>query len=127
MSRALEVCFQILCTLSGLAIAALGVNALVANHSVWGPVVINVYVTLFGLVLVVKELCTNEPTRWFAFLNDWAGVGLYLIFLGSLAATQYATTVFWFYIAVGICGLGVLAILVKLLAGGSPKSAPLLG
>jgi hypothetical protein len=126
MSRFLEVCFQLLCVLSGLAVAVLGGNALYTNHSTWGPIVINIYVVLFGLVLVVKELCTNEPTRWFAFLNDWAGVGFYLIFLGTLAATNYAFSDFWFYIAVGICAVGVIAILVKLLAGGSPRYSPLL-
>ena len=53
------------------------------------PVVLNLYFIFFGLLLSLAALKAHSLLRWFPFLSNWFGVGLYQIWLGFLCINSF--------------------------------------
>jgi len=132
MTRGTEVMCQFLALACGIIVCILAtkpfINDLNDIKTSWGHLIVDTFVFILGFLLAIKELFTDKVSQWFSFLHDWAGLGLYILFLGGMCVSFYAVgRDVWFYLSVGIVGVGVLCILAKFVLDGSPKSDPLLG
>jgi hypothetical protein len=78
MSDGVQLFFQILSLICGICVTILAIRALIYGGP-WGYIIINAYVLFFGLVLVVKEMFSDKILDWFNFLEEWVGLGLYII------------------------------------------------
>jgi hypothetical protein len=86
LQRILKVCQAIV----GLGVVVLGIwnflHIAVLNIQ---PVVLNLYFIFFGLLLSLAALKAHSLLRWFPFLSNWFGVGLYQIWLGFLCINSF--------------------------------------
>ena len=90
MSCTLQSILKVCQAIVGLGVVVLGIwnffHIAVLNIQ---PVVLNLYFIFFGLLLSLAALKAHSLLRWFPFLSNWFGVGLYQIWLGFLCINSF--------------------------------------
>eukprot|EP00455_Lapot_gusevi_P057027 TRINITY_DN9599_c0_g1_i5.p1 TRINITY_DN9599_c0_g1~~TRINITY_DN9599_c0_g1_i5.p1 ORF type:complete len:127 (-),score=15.59 TRINITY_DN9599_c0_g1_i5:72-452(-) len=113
--------------LAGVAVVAIGIYGLVLSHSGMLSFIIALYLCMFGLILVgSKGLNSGTVNHYFAFLLDYRGVGLFLVFVG-LMCMNFAKD-FGFVTGIVIIVLGSFQILYRIFfTSAAPLQERLLG
>lgn len=96
---------RVIGALVGAAISALGVYAIVLNHSDVKTVVNALYQIIFGLLIITAELRFIKLLVWFSFLVTFIGLGGFYIFVGGLALGSD-----WWEILIAVisCAVGLI-------------------
>ena len=116
----------------GISVIVLGVWNFLHGTLDFQPVVLNVYFIFFGLLLALTALIASASPllKWFAFLNNWFGIGAYMVWLGCLCINtwDWASLQTWVGVVAVVTGFLCMTVFFTTSATstGSGASAPLL-
>ena len=128
----LQKILKALQVLTGTSVVVLGIYTFItARLTDFQAVVLNAYLVFFGLILALSGALGASATpilKYFAFLQNWFGIGAYQLWLGLLCfnPSDFRQLTTWVGIA-SIVG-GVLCMVVYCTSKGSDRARePLLG
>ena len=114
----------------GISVIVLGVWNFLHGALDFQPIVLNVYFIFFGLLLAITALLASASPllKWFAFLNNWFGIGAYMVWLGCLCINTWDLGSLQTWVGVVAVVTGFLCMTVYFSTGtpSSQANAPLL-
>jgi hypothetical protein len=109
LQRILKLCQAIV----GISVIVLGVWNFFNEALYFQPIVLNIYFCFFGLLLALTALnAQSYILAWFPFLNNWFGIGAYMVWLGFLCINTFRIDSFQTWVGLIAVGAGVISIIV---------------
>ena len=90
-SCSLQRTLKLIQAVVGVSVIVLGVYNFFKGALDFQPVVLNIYFIFFGFILAITALVASASSllHWFAFLNNWFGIGAYMVWLGCLCINEW--------------------------------------
>ena len=104
------------------------VSSIINSHMQIHPVVDNIFLGMLGALLLSTLVASlaEKITRYFGFLGTTLGVGVFMVYLGMQCAGSFDTDSYEAWLGIGLCGIGVIFILLHFCGAKDDARQPLL-